>query len=119
MRFLRALDRTPAEAHFTWNGVWLPDEAAALLDAAGILAIAIVIQNAFHPDAPGCAVITVGKNGRILDRDVELIVVAIGHPAANLLDAGFTRIQHHIERVMNVIRTALFTQLLFEFLLGP
>ena len=31
MRFLRALDLPPAEAHFTWNGVWLPEEAAGLL----------------------------------------------------------------------------------------
>ncbi|MCW8914475.1 MAG: asparagine synthase (glutamine-hydrolyzing) [Magnetovibrio sp.] len=26
-RFLRALDLDPAEAHFTWNGTWLPNEA--------------------------------------------------------------------------------------------
>ena len=30
-RFLRALDLAPGLAHFTWNGTWLPDEAAALL----------------------------------------------------------------------------------------
>jgi len=31
MRFLRAVTLPPAEAHFTWNGVWLPSEAAGLL----------------------------------------------------------------------------------------
>ncbi len=31
MRFLRAADRPTREAHFTWNGTWLPWEAAALL----------------------------------------------------------------------------------------
>jgi asparagine synthase (glutamine-hydrolysing) len=30
-RFLRAWGQTPAVAHFTWNGAWLPDEAAKLL----------------------------------------------------------------------------------------
>jgi len=30
-RFLRALDLSTAEAHFTWNGTWLPEEAAQLL----------------------------------------------------------------------------------------
>jgi asparagine synthase (glutamine-hydrolysing) len=33
MRFLRAVDLDPAEAHFTWNGVWLPGEAAMLLSS--------------------------------------------------------------------------------------
>ena len=31
MRFLRAIDLSPAEAHFTWNGAWLPAEAGHLL----------------------------------------------------------------------------------------
>jgi asparagine synthase (glutamine-hydrolysing) len=30
-RFLRAADLPPGEAHFTWNGTWLPDEAAAMI----------------------------------------------------------------------------------------
>jgi asparagine synthase (glutamine-hydrolysing) len=30
-RFLRAADLPSAAAHFSWNGTWLPDEAAALL----------------------------------------------------------------------------------------
>ncbi len=30
-RFLRAADLPPAVAHFTWNGTWLPSEAAQLL----------------------------------------------------------------------------------------
>jgi asparagine synthase (glutamine-hydrolysing) len=31
LRFLRAADLPPAEAHFTWNGAWLPSDAARLL----------------------------------------------------------------------------------------
>ncbi len=32
-RFLRAADLSPAIAHFTWNGTWLPDEARGLVTA--------------------------------------------------------------------------------------
>lgn len=41
MRFLRALDLSPAVAHFTWNGTWLPADAARLAaspEAAGLSA---------------------------------------------------------------------------------
>ena len=31
MRYLRAADLPPAIAHFTWNGTWLPDQAAQLV----------------------------------------------------------------------------------------
>jgi asparagine synthase (glutamine-hydrolysing) len=31
MRFLRAANRPTREAHFTWNGTWLPEAAAGLL----------------------------------------------------------------------------------------
>ena len=30
-RFLRAADLPPEEAHFTWNGTWLPEEAARMV----------------------------------------------------------------------------------------
>jgi asparagine synthase (glutamine-hydrolysing) len=30
-RFLRAADLPPGEAHFTWNGTWLSDEAASIV----------------------------------------------------------------------------------------
>jgi len=33
MRFLRALDLPSPEAHFSWNGTWLPAQAAKLLEA--------------------------------------------------------------------------------------
>jgi asparagine synthase (glutamine-hydrolysing) len=31
LRFLRAADLPPGEAHFTWNGAWLPSDAATLV----------------------------------------------------------------------------------------
>ncbi|MEP6783087.1 MAG: asparagine synthase (glutamine-hydrolyzing) [Acidobacteriota bacterium] len=33
MRYLRAATLPPGEAHFSWNGTWLPDEAAAIASA--------------------------------------------------------------------------------------
>lgn len=40
LRFLRAIELPPAEAHFAWNGAWMPGDAATLLasDAARELA---------------------------------------------------------------------------------
>jgi asparagine synthase (glutamine-hydrolysing) len=35
MRFLRALHLPAGEAHFTWNGTWLPDDAARLMIGGG------------------------------------------------------------------------------------
>jgi len=31
MRYLRAVGLPPGEAHFSWNGTWLPDQAASLV----------------------------------------------------------------------------------------
>ena len=33
MRYVRALAHPPGEAHFSWNGTWLPEQAATLLHA--------------------------------------------------------------------------------------
>jgi asparagine synthase (glutamine-hydrolysing) len=45
-RFLRAAHLPPNEAHFTWNGAWMPEDAAALLsgDAAKTFARRAVRQ---------------------------------------------------------------------------
>jgi asparagine synthase (glutamine-hydrolysing) len=40
LRFLRAADLPPGEAHFTWNGAWLPDDAARLLSGDTARALA-------------------------------------------------------------------------------
>jgi asparagine synthase (glutamine-hydrolysing) len=37
-RFLRAAELAPSIAHFTWNGTWLPDEAAHLVSGAALKA---------------------------------------------------------------------------------
>src|ERR1700721_2261486 len=88
-------------------------------DSAGILAIAIVIENALHPGASHGSIRAIGQNGGILDRDVDLIVEAIRHPAANLLRRRGTGIHHHIEGMMNVVGPPLGSQLRLEFLPAP
>ena len=40
MRYLRAADLPSNEAHFSWNGVWLPEEAAGLLRGPELKGIA-------------------------------------------------------------------------------
>lgn len=40
MRFLRAVTLPPGEAHFSWNGTWLPEEAASIAAASGVKAAA-------------------------------------------------------------------------------
>jgi asparagine synthase (glutamine-hydrolysing) len=42
MRYLRAMTLPPGEAHFSWNGTWLPEEAAAMAAAADVKASARV-----------------------------------------------------------------------------
>ncbi len=55
------------------------------LDAAGIVAVAVMIEDALHPLPAHLAFGTVGEDRGVLDRYRDLIVVAIGDPAANLL----------------------------------
>jgi asparagine synthase (glutamine-hydrolysing) len=40
MRFLRAAPLPPGEAHFSWNGTWLPEEAAGLAASQAVKASA-------------------------------------------------------------------------------
>ena len=56
MRYLRAVDLRPAAAHLTWNGCWLPSDAAALvipeLRAAVQRAISDIVRRHALPDRP-------------------------------------------------------------------
>jgi asparagine synthase (glutamine-hydrolysing) len=57
MRFSRALDLPTSEAHFTWNGTWLPAQAASLLRpeaarAAGARALARLSESHQLPQSP-------------------------------------------------------------------
>src|SRR6218665_802347 len=46
--------------------------------------VAMVVENAHHPFAPRCAVGAVRQDGRILERNVDLVVKAVRHPALYL-----------------------------------
>ena len=45
MRYLRAADLPPAIAHFTWNGTWLPDQAAQLVHEEYRPAVSAALAN--------------------------------------------------------------------------
>src|SRR3569833_3313236 len=89
------------------------------LDPARVIHVSIVVENPLHPRPPHGTVGAVGQDGRIFDGNVDLIVEPIGHPAANLLRRGPSGIQHHVERMVNVIRPAFLTQPLLELLVAP
>src|ERR1700728_495409 len=84
------------------------------LDATGVLLPAVVIEDSAYPQATLLAVRAVSENRGILARDIDLVIEAVGHPAANLRPAGATRVQHDVERMMNVVGLPLGTQLTLE-----
>jgi asparagine synthase (glutamine-hydrolysing) len=63
-RFLRAFGLEPAEAHYTWNGTWLPNEAAQLLadqQAAGFAADALARLKNTHNLKPSPGILELQK----------------------------------------------------------
>ena len=58
------------------------------LDAARIVAVAVVVEDALHPVAPHRAIRAVGEDRGVLDRDADLVVEAVRDPAADLLAAS-------------------------------
>jgi hypothetical protein len=78
-----------------------------------------VVENAQHPAAACFAIRAIRQHGRILQRNIDLIIEAIGDPAANLFAGATAAIHLHIERMMDVIRGAFRAQLCFEFFAGP
>ncbi len=60
------------------------DEAQPLLDAAGLGAVAIVIQDAFAPGETKRGIFAAREDGRVFDGDAALIVVTIEGPGLQL-----------------------------------
>src|SRR5438270_45718 len=50
--------------------------------SSGVLQYSSVIENAMDPDSPHLAHWAVGKNSRVFDWNISLVIEAIGHPAA-------------------------------------
>ena len=79
-------------------------------DTALLALRTVVVKNALQPFAAGVAIGAVGQDRRILERDVQLVVEAIGHPPLNLLTAGVAGIHRLMKRVVNVVVRALGAQ---------
>src|SRR5690606_25896946 len=94
-------------------------EAQPRVDAPGMLAVAVVIENAFDPQPTHLPIGAIRENRRVLHRYAALVVVAVSDPAANLLGSRAAAVQHHVEGVVYVIRAALLAQAHLEFLATP
>ena len=73
-----------------------------------------MVNDALHPLAPRRRIVAVSQDGSILERDIQLVIEAVGHPAADLLRGGAPFVHGDVERMVNVIVTALVAQGLLE-----
>ena len=64
----------------------------------------VVIEHAMDPDSAHFAHGAVGKNSRVLDRNVSLIIEAIGHPAAQCFRRKPAFIHCDVEWMFVVVR---------------
>ena len=84
-------------------------DAALVLHSADLEAV--MVQDALDPLAPHLAVRAVRQHRRVLHRNGDLVVEAVGHPAADLLRARLAGVEHDVERVVDVVAPALLAQL--------
>ena len=87
--------------------------------AAGIVAVAVVIEDSLHPAAAHRAVRAIREDRSVFDRDADLIVEAVRYPTANLLGRRLARVQHHVERMVDVIAAAESLQARLEVGTAP
>ena len=82
-------------------------EPAPGLDAAGVaaaeIAAAVVVEDALDPAPPLRAVGAVGQHGRVLLRNVDLVVEAVRDPRTHLEGLQFAAVQALVERVVDVV----------------
>src|SRR5690606_31180868 len=94
-------------------------EAKPRLDAALVLAVTVVIENPPHPEPSHASVRAIRQDRRVLQRNVDLVVVAIRDPSLDLLAGRAPGVQHHVERMVDVIPLAERAQPPLELLSGP
>jgi len=82
------------------------DEAQPLLDAAGLGAVAIVIQDAFAPGETKREIFAAREDGRVFDGDAALIVVTIEGPGLQLSASELAFVHEQMKWVLVVV--ALF-----------
>ncbi len=89
------------------------------LDAAFVLAKAVMIEYAQNPAPPRFPVGTVGHDRCVFKRNVDLIIETVGHPALDFFFAELAAVHPDIERMMNMVAGALGAQLSFKFIPIP
>ena len=73
------------------------------LDAAGVVARAVVLEHAMDPVAAQLAVVDAADEGGVLARDGGLIAVAVERPGRDLALVQLAAVQELMERVLVVI----------------
>ncbi len=77
-----------------------------------------MVEQALDPFATDFTVWAVGQDRRVFQRDIHLIVEAIGDPALDLLTAGAAFVHRHMVGVMDMVEGALGAQGGFELSLA-
>src|ERR1035438_754498 len=75
------------------------DQLQPLFDAARSRAVPIMVQNSFAPGDSKRGIFTARKNGRVFDRDMFLIVVAIQRPGLQLAASEFSFVHEQVKRM--------------------
>src|SRR5690606_14264259 len=75
---------------------------------------AIMVDDPLYPLAPRRRVITVGEDGGILERDIHLVIEAVGNPAPDLPGGGAPLVHGNMERRVDVGAPTLVTEGLLE-----
>ena len=73
------------------------------LDAAFLLAVAVVIEHAMHPFAAQLAVVEAADEGGVLARHRRLVAVAVERPGLHLRLLELAAVQHVMERMLVVV----------------
>ena len=79
------------------------DQLEPLLDAAGLGAVAIVIEDAFAPGEAEGWIFAASEDGRVLDGNVFLVVVAIEGPGLELAASEFAFVHQQMEGMLMMI----------------
>ena len=82
--------------------------------AADIAVVAIVIQNPLQPEPAHTSVRAVGHDGGVFLGNLDLVVVPVGHPAADLFGRALPAVHGFMVRVVDVVVLALGAQGLLE-----
>ena len=89
------------------------------LDAALVSLRAVVVEDALDPAPALVAAGHVGEDRGVLDRDADLVIEPVQHPALHLRLGAAAIVHGDVERVVDVVALALGAQLLLELGFAP